>query len=125
MRHCVSALVALAAVSALAMSLVLWRAADPARWGAFGEGQLQQGYPAPRCPNCRSTEEDAPLVLVLTPVKNAARHVARYFANLRKLAYPHGRISIALLDSDSTDEAGEANSTAARWAAPQAAALVD
>ncbi|MGH7128358.1 MAG: hypothetical protein ACREIV_07300, partial [Planctomycetaceae bacterium] len=43
-------------------------------------------------------------VLILTPVKNAAAHVGRYIANLRRLTYPHERISLGLLESDSTDD---------------------
>jgi GT2 family glycosyltransferase len=42
-------------------------------------------------------------VLVLTPVKQAAPHLTRYFANLRALRYPPERLSLGFLESDSTD----------------------
>jgi len=44
-----------------------------------------------------------PLVLILTPVKNALRHLPRYLRNVRSLAYPRERLSLALMDSDSDD----------------------
>lgn len=43
-------------------------------------------------------------VLILTPVKNAARHLDAYFGNLAKLTYPANRISLGMLEGDSTDE---------------------
>lgn len=43
-------------------------------------------------------------VLILTPVKNAARHLEQYFKNLARLDYPHEQISLGLLESDSSDE---------------------
>lgn len=46
---------------------------------------------------------DEPLVLVLTPVKQAAKHLDRYFELLGELDYPRGRLSIGLLEGDSTD----------------------
>jgi hypothetical protein len=46
---------------------------------------------------------DAPRVLIATPVKNARPHLPRYVENLRNLTYPHDRISIAFLESDSDD----------------------
>ena len=42
-------------------------------------------------------------VLILTPVKNAAHHLDTYFRGLLSLTYPRNLISIALLESDSTD----------------------
>jgi peptide chain release factor subunit 1 len=42
-------------------------------------------------------------VLILTPVKNAARHLDRYFTGLAKLTYPTGLLSLGLLEGDSTD----------------------
>jgi hypothetical protein len=42
-------------------------------------------------------------ILILTPVKDAARHLDAYFDNLRSLDYPHRQLSIALLESDSDD----------------------
>jgi hypothetical protein len=42
-------------------------------------------------------------VLILTPVKNAAGHLDAYFRGLQSLTYPAESLSLALLDSDSTD----------------------
>lgn len=42
-------------------------------------------------------------VLILTPVKDAAACVEPYCRRLLKLTYPHHRISIGVLESDSTD----------------------
>jgi hypothetical protein len=42
-------------------------------------------------------------VLILTPVKQAARHLDRYFELIGRLEYPPERISLGLLESDSTD----------------------
>ena len=44
-----------------------------------------------------------PLALILTPVKNATAHLDRYFALLERLTYPADRLSLGLLESDSTD----------------------
>jgi hypothetical protein len=49
-----------------------------------------------------------PLVLVLTPVKDATVHLDRYFELLDRLTYPAGQLSLGLLDSDSTDGTFEA-----------------
>jgi glycosyltransferase involved in cell wall biosynthesis len=42
-------------------------------------------------------------VLVLTPVKNAARFLPRYVMLLRRLTYPARLLSVGLLEGDSTD----------------------
>lgn len=47
--------------------------------------------------------EPDPAVLVLTPVKDAARHLPRYFQLLDRLSYDPSRLSLGLLESDSTD----------------------
>src|SRR4051812_45279683 len=44
-----------------------------------------------------------PTLLILTPVKNAARHLQRYVQGLQSLTYPHDRISIGILEGDSDD----------------------
>jgi len=44
-----------------------------------------------------------PTVLVLTPVKDAVDHLGRYCTLLGGLTYPHSRISIGFLESDSLD----------------------
>jgi hypothetical protein len=46
---------------------------------------------------------DDPSVLILTPVKQAAEHLDRHFRLLDRLDYPHERLSLGLLVSDSTD----------------------
>jgi GT2 family glycosyltransferase len=47
--------------------------------------------------------ENPPTVLVLTPVKEAAPHLETYFDALAGLDYPKDRISLGLLEGDSTD----------------------
>ncbi|CAM0137895.1 unnamed protein product [Umbelopsis sp. WA50703] len=42
-------------------------------------------------------------VLILTPFKEAARHIERYFQNVNSLTYPHHLISLGFLVSDSQD----------------------
>jgi len=42
-------------------------------------------------------------VLILTPVKDAAGCLESYCARLDRLSYPHGSISLGLLESDSSD----------------------
>ncbi len=43
-------------------------------------------------------------LLILTPVKNAARFADSYFAALARLTYPAAQISLGLLESDSDDD---------------------
>jgi peptide chain release factor subunit 1 len=42
-------------------------------------------------------------VLILTPVKDAVRHLERYWINLDQLTYPAEAITLGILESDSTD----------------------
>jgi hypothetical protein len=49
-----------------------------------------------------------PRVLIATPIKNAREHLPRYLNNLRRLSYPHDRLSVAFLESDSDDGTWEA-----------------
>lgn len=44
-----------------------------------------------------------PFVLILTPVKNANPEIPAYIERLLNLTYPRNRISLGLLESDSTD----------------------
>ncbi|MDR3520859.1 MAG: hypothetical protein P4L54_04495 [Acidocella sp.] len=46
----------------------------------------------------------AETILILTPMKSAARYLERYFANLAKLTYPHERLSLGILEGDSEDD---------------------
>ncbi|RYG51165.1 hypothetical protein EON67_03925 [archaeon] len=55
-----------------------------------------------------------PHVLILTPVKNAAKHLPRYFANLASLDYPAASISLGIMDSDSADSVDPADEAAVR-----------
>ena len=43
-------------------------------------------------------------VLILTPVKDAARHLRGYFSALSRLTYPRRRLSLGFLESDSADD---------------------
>lgn len=45
-----------------------------------------------------------PRVLILTPIKSAARHLPRYAELIEALDWPAERLSVALLEGDSTDD---------------------
>jgi hypothetical protein len=45
-----------------------------------------------------------PSVLILTPVKQATEHLNRYFELISRLTHPPDRLSLGLLESDSTDD---------------------
>ena len=42
-------------------------------------------------------------MLILTPMKRARRYLDTYFASLEKLTFPHRRLSLGILESDSSD----------------------
>lgn len=44
-----------------------------------------------------------PKILILVPVKDAVPFLPIFYNNLKTLSYPHGRISLAFLESDSID----------------------
>lgn len=50
------------------------------------------------------SEAGNPSVLVLTPMKNASRHLDTYFGGLLRLDYPSGRLSLGLIEGDSSDD---------------------
>ncbi|MEA2514541.1 MAG: hypothetical protein QOJ59_4028 [Thermomicrobiales bacterium] len=50
------------------------------------------------------TVGDAPRVLILTPVKDAADSLEEYFRLLFALTYPHRLLSLGMLESDSGDD---------------------
>jgi len=50
-----------------------------------------------------STTPLLPRILILTPVKNAVRHLGRYFDLLSNLTYPPHLLSLGMMDSDSDD----------------------
>ncbi len=43
------------------------------------------------------------MVLILTPMKSARRHLDAYFAALERLTYPHWSLSLGILEGDSSD----------------------
>ena len=45
-----------------------------------------------------------PRVLILTPLRDAAPHLEKYFKLLSQLTYPHHSIDLAFLVGDSTDD---------------------
>ncbi|KAJ2059500.1 hypothetical protein GGI17_004380 [Coemansia sp. S146] len=51
----------------------------------------------------QTLDPDSGSLLILTPVKNNAGHLTKYFQLIDKLNYPRHKISIAFLVSDSTD----------------------
>ncbi|WP_374440165.1 glycosyltransferase [Stella sp.] len=70
---------------------------------ALLEAEGRIAAPAPARP-AAAGRPDGPSILVATPVKNAARYLDRYFALLERLDLDPARLSIGLLDSDSTDD---------------------
>ena len=50
-----------------------------------------------------SPDGSPPTVLILTPVKQAAGHLDRYFELIAALEHPPDRLSLGLLEGDSTD----------------------
>ena len=46
---------------------------------------------------------ELPTILILTPVKNAVSYLPQYLENLLSLNYPHDKISLGILESDSSD----------------------
>ncbi len=49
-------------------------------------------------------DQASPTVLILTPVKDAARFLPRYVELIEKLHWPRSKLSIGILESDSIDE---------------------
>jgi hypothetical protein len=43
-------------------------------------------------------------VLILTPMKTAARYLDGFFAGLAALTYPHHLLSLGVLEGDSDDD---------------------
>lgn len=87
-------------------------ALDPLVWEDSGPQSVPAALPAPsHVPPAPRTARAAdaeppverPTILILTPVKNAERVLPNYVENLKTLTYPHDRISLALLEGDSTD----------------------
>jgi len=51
--------------------------------------------------------KELPTILILTPVKNAVSYLPQYLKNLLSLNYPHEKISVGILESDSSDSSFE------------------
>ncbi|KAJ2879024.1 hypothetical protein H4R27_005532 [Coemansia aciculifera] len=52
----------------------------------------------------QTLDPDSDSLLILTPLKNNAKHLTRYFELIDSLEYPRDKISIAFLVSNSTDQ---------------------
>ncbi|MEL4897862.1 hypothetical protein [Crocosphaera sp. Alani8] len=48
--------------------------------------------------------DNLPVVLILTPVKDATKFLPNYLEKLFTLTYPHDKISLGFLESDSSDD---------------------
>lgn len=48
-----------------------------------------------------------PTILILTPMKDAGRHLEGYFAGLARLDYPRSLISLGFLEGDSADDTAD------------------
>jgi peptide chain release factor subunit 1 len=69
-------------------------------------GSIRGGPPEPTAQRKDCVMDNTPLphVLVLTPMKNAARYLDSFFACLARLDYPRERLSLGVLEGDSSDE---------------------
>lgn len=54
--------------------------------------------------NTAEAAEERPRILILTPLRDAAPHLATHFELLSQLTYPHHAIDLAFLVGDSTDD---------------------
>lgn len=54
-----------------------------------------------------TTQVPDPNILILTPMKSAARHLPRYVELIEQLDWPREQLSVALLEGDSTDDTHE------------------
>ena len=54
-----------------------------------------------------SVGESFPQVVVMTPMKNTAQHLERYFTLFENLDYPKDRLRLAIIEGDSTDHTKE------------------
>jgi glycosyltransferase involved in cell wall biosynthesis len=78
-----------------------------------GNSRPQHRAKVTRARRARSPAADLPTILILTPAKNAARFVPRYFELVARLDYPRDKLSLALLEGDSEDGTYEALQRAA------------
>ncbi|MFH1152863.1 MAG: glycosyltransferase [Pseudomonadota bacterium] len=80
----------------------------PDKSGVLAPAKAPQSSRTPETPGAsrRTTvpqETDFPTILILVPVKDAVQFLPNLWENLEALAYPHDRISMAFLESDSAD----------------------
>ncbi|KAJ2825866.1 hypothetical protein GGI24_003053, partial [Coemansia furcata] len=52
----------------------------------------------------QTLDPDSDSILILTPMKNSAGYIAKYFELIEGLEYPRDKISLAFLVSDTTDD---------------------
>ncbi|KAJ2826333.1 hypothetical protein FBU31_003475 [Coemansia sp. 'formosensis'] len=52
----------------------------------------------------QTLDPDSDSILILTPMKNSAKYITKYFELVERLEYPRDKISLAFLVSDSTDD---------------------
>lgn len=74
--------------------------------GFFADPPRSANSPAnaPSTPPAGAAARDDQTVLILTPLKDAARFLPSYCKGLAQLSYPHRAISIGFLESDSRDK---------------------
>lgn len=53
---------------------------------------------------CSAPVTSFPDIFILVPVKDAVEYLPNLWKNIRTLTYPHDRISLAFLESDSDDD---------------------
>jgi hypothetical protein len=94
------------------LAVTPWRADASHRSDASGSAQywsvdimkaLHTGAEVRLLADHTDKDEKSPTILILTPVKNAARHMPHYIHMIQKLTYPRNRISLGFLDSDGTE----------------------
>ena len=100
-------LLAVLLLGAAVLSLLLVRSTNASSRGSMrGTGLSSTGaMPAGQVLVSNSQQQaPQPLILILSPMKNAVKHLPNFFRNLQQLSYPHDAISIGILESDSDDE---------------------
>ena len=78
-------------------------ALDLSKWQMPPASQYTAPHAAPQAAHAPIRRKTFPEILILTPVKNALDYLPRYLSNLQTLSYPHDKISLGLLESDSSD----------------------
>ena len=95
----------------------------PRPGGRRGTGQVaaagEPGAAGVHVPASRSVRRRGPKVIILTPIKDARRHLPRYFELVSRLAPGETSLSLAFLEGDSRDGTYEALLEAASSLAPR------